>query len=114
MAFSAAVDIANRACQHLGIRRIATLGDNSPGATEINACFDKLRQAELNAHVWRFACRRAAIDGFSGCSFSIAAMASAGVRLDRSKGNSRKGVNASRSPAALGGVCSDSATLGVR
>jgi hypothetical protein len=61
MAFTAPLDIANRACQYLGIRRISTLGENSPGATEINSCFDKLRQAELNAHVWRFACRRAAL-----------------------------------------------------
>lgn len=57
--FEDEVDIANRACQHVGARRIATMGDNSRQAAEIAFCYDKLRRAELRRSTWRFATRRA-------------------------------------------------------
>jgi len=61
MPFLSAVDIANRACQHLGAMRISSLSDNSRQANEINFCYDKLRRAELRRSTWRFATRRAFI-----------------------------------------------------
>lgn len=59
MGFATPVDIANRAIQHLGARRIVTFADASRQAAETNFCYDKLRLAELRRSVWRFATRRA-------------------------------------------------------
>lgn len=61
MSFFSAVDIANRAIQHVGARRIVALTDVSKPAGEINFCYDKLRRAELRRSVWRFATRRCTI-----------------------------------------------------
>lgn len=52
--YSASVDIANKALQHLGAPLIATLADNSKNAVQMNFAYDKCRQAELRAHVWQF------------------------------------------------------------
>ncbi len=59
--FNSPVDIANRACQHCGVTRIASLDEDSVQAGEILFCYDKLRKAELRRNVWRFAIKRAAI-----------------------------------------------------
>ncbi len=60
-AFTQSVDIINRALQHLGGQRIATVSDTSKNAQEMVFAYDKLRQAEMRRHVWRFATRRATI-----------------------------------------------------
>lgn len=61
MSFQTPVDIANRACQHVGVRRIVTLFP-TPEATnqaqEIAACYNQLRIAELTENLWKFATRR--------------------------------------------------------
>lgn len=59
--YTTPVDIANRALQHLGAKRIVTLADASKNAAAINACYDKLRMAELRRNIWRFSTRRAAL-----------------------------------------------------
>lgn len=54
-------DIANRALQHCGARRIpanSLFTDTSVNATEIAACYEQIRQSELNSNVWRYAIRR--------------------------------------------------------
>ena len=61
MSFLTSVDIANRAIQHCGARRIAAFTDNSKQAAEVAFCYDKLRRAELRRSVWRFATRRATV-----------------------------------------------------
>ncbi len=66
--FTEPADIANRACQHVGARRIATMLDNSRQATEINFCYDKLRRAELRRSTWRFATRRAMLRAITATS----------------------------------------------
>lgn len=58
-AFNIPEDIANRALQHIGGRRIVSLAEDSKNASEIAACYDRLREAELRRNVWRFATRRA-------------------------------------------------------
>lgn len=58
LAFQQPVDIANRAIQHVGARRINLMTDLSKQAKEMNFCYDKLRVAELRRAVWRFATRR--------------------------------------------------------
>ena len=46
------VEIANRALQKLGAKRIASLSEDSRNARAINAAYDTLREAELRAHTW--------------------------------------------------------------
>ena len=53
--FLTPVDIANRALQHLGAKRINTtygFTEDSRNASEIASCYDKLRRAELQRNVW--------------------------------------------------------------
>lgn len=57
--FTSAIDIANRACQHVGAQRITAFTDDSRQAAEMDFCYDKLRQGELRRNVWRFAVRKA-------------------------------------------------------
>src|SRR6478609_3911371 len=54
-------DIANRACQHLGVPRISTFSDTSKQAVELGFCYDKLRLAELTKSVWNHAVKRAVL-----------------------------------------------------
>lgn len=57
----AEVDIANRALQMLGARSITSLTENSVNARACKACYSVLRDAELEAHPWRFAIKRFAL-----------------------------------------------------
>lgn len=62
--FSNPTDIANRACQAVGAKRIAAgalATEDSKQAAEINACYDQLRVAEMRRNVWRFAIRNAVL-----------------------------------------------------
>lgn len=62
--FQNPTDIANRALQHCGVRRIADgalLTEASNNASEIRACYDKLRIAEQRRAVWRYTKRKAAL-----------------------------------------------------
>jgi hypothetical protein len=59
--FSTSVDIAARACQFCGDFRLNSFDDISPQAREIAFAYDKLRVAELQRIVWRFATRRAVL-----------------------------------------------------
>lgn len=56
--FSTAVDIGARACQFCGDFRLYSFEDPSPQAREIAFAYDKLRLAELQRIVWKFATRR--------------------------------------------------------
>jgi hypothetical protein len=59
-----AVDIGNRALQHVGAELMdITLGfsENSKRAQHIANCYDSLRQAELQRVGWRFAIKKAAL-----------------------------------------------------
>ncbi len=59
--FNSPLDIGNTAMQLLGQRQMVSLTEGSLSATEFNACYDRLRVAELRRNIWRFAIRRAAI-----------------------------------------------------
>lgn len=65
MLFQTPIDIANRACQHLGQGFLNTFSDGTRQANELNFCYDKLRTAELQKSPWRFATRRALIYPFT-------------------------------------------------
>lgn len=57
-------DVANRALQYVGASRIAVgalLTEDSKNASEIRACYDILRRAELRRNIWRFAIRTVAL-----------------------------------------------------
>lgn len=69
--FTKPEDIANRAIQHVGARRIALMTDVSKQAAEINFCYDKLRRSELRRSVWRFATRRATIQPITATSLRM-------------------------------------------
>jgi hypothetical protein len=55
------VDIANRALQKIGASRITAFTDDTKAASEVNACYDRLREAELRRNPWRAAIRRVAL-----------------------------------------------------
>ncbi len=59
-AYKTREDIANRALQHLRMKRIISLipPDSSANAQETAFVYDKVREAELRNNVWRFAIRR--------------------------------------------------------
>lgn len=58
VAFTDKLDIANRALQHLRKPRITSFSNSSKEAREIAVSYDRLREAELEKHLWRFSTRR--------------------------------------------------------
>lgn len=58
MSYASPVLIANRALQKLGARRIGSLAEDSVNARACNACYETLRDAEIQAHPWNFAIKR--------------------------------------------------------
>ena len=52
------VEIANRALQILGAKRIVSLTEDSRNARAINAAFEPVKRAELRKHPWSFAIKR--------------------------------------------------------
>lgn len=55
---ASSVEISNRALSILGEARIVSMDDNNKAARAMKARFDILRDAELEAHAWRFAVKR--------------------------------------------------------
>lgn len=55
------IQVANRALTKLGAARIISLDDNNKQARSITNCFEDLRDAELRAHRWQFAIKRASL-----------------------------------------------------
>lgn len=69
-----ATRIANRALQHVGAARIADgalATEDSKNASEVRACYDMLRRAELRRNVWRFAVRRATLRALTATSQKV-------------------------------------------
>lgn len=56
---SSETQICNRALQMLGAQRITGLSEDSRNARSCNAVYETARDAELEAHPWRFAVTRA-------------------------------------------------------
>lgn len=59
--YTTSLDIANRACQHMGCSRISSFTEDSVQASELDFAYDKVRMAELRRNTWRFAIRRAVL-----------------------------------------------------
>ena len=68
-AFTRPEDVANRALQHCGVRRITSFTDDSTEASETSFAYDKVRQAELQRNIWKFATKLAAIRPIETTSF---------------------------------------------
>ena len=56
--FKTELDIANRACQHIGVPRIIDFTSTKAGK-EIAACYDNVRESELQRNLWTCSTRRA-------------------------------------------------------
>lgn len=55
------VEIANRALQLLGAKRIVSLTEDSRNARAVNAAYEPVKKAELRKHPWGFAITRVAL-----------------------------------------------------
>ena len=55
------VEIANRALQKCGAKRISSLDEASREAQEVKACYDACRNLELQSNFWTFAITRASL-----------------------------------------------------
>lgn len=55
------VEIANRALQKQGAKRISSLDQDTPNARTMNAAFTRVRRALLRAYAWSFAIKRDSI-----------------------------------------------------
>lgn len=55
------VQIANRALQKLGAKRISSLDQDHPNARSMNAAFERVRRALLRKYTWSFAIKRASV-----------------------------------------------------
>ena len=81
MSFLDSLDIANRACQHLGATRITSPTEDSVNNAEISFAYDKLRRAELRRNTWRFATKHAVLRPIDTTTFLLApALWNAGVQ----------------------------------
>ncbi len=56
---ASSIDIVNRALDKLGESKINTIDDNTERARVMKRAYDRVREAELRAHPWNFAKRRA-------------------------------------------------------
>jgi hypothetical protein len=81
MSFIDSLDIANRACQHLGVTRIQNPAEDSIQNAEITFAYDKLRRAELRRNNWRFAIKHAVLRPIDTTTFLLSpALWNAGVQ----------------------------------
>lgn len=60
------VQLANRALQKLGAKRIESLAQDHPNARTMNAAFDLVRDQELRRNTWSFAIKRGSIAADGG------------------------------------------------
>lgn len=70
--FVDSLDIANRACQWLGIARIVAPDEDSVANNEISFAYDKIRRAALRRDVWRFSIRYAALRAIDATTYLLA------------------------------------------
>jgi hypothetical protein len=59
--YETALDIASRACQHLGVPRLTSFDDDTKEASELGFAYDKVRTAELRRNLWVFSTKKAAL-----------------------------------------------------
>lgn len=72
MPFLDSLDIANRVCQICGVDQIYAVDEDSQRNIKISAAYDKLRRAELQRSIWRFAIRKVALRAIDSNTLRIA------------------------------------------
>lgn len=72
MPYLDSLDLANRACQHLGAKPILTIDEDSRANTELAFAYDKVREPELRRNVWRFAIKTAILRSIQSTTRLIA------------------------------------------
>lgn len=70
--FLDSLDIANKACQHLGVGKILTVDEDSRNNSEMSFVYDKMRRAELRRNVWTFATRRVILHALTDTTYELA------------------------------------------
>lgn len=65
MPYLDSLDLANRACQHVGLPQVLSIAEDSRAQFELSFAYDKLRRAELRRNTWRFATRTAILRSIS-------------------------------------------------
>lgn len=58
MGFIDTLDLANTACQLLGVEQILSATEDSVNNKELSLAYDKVRRRELRRNIWRFATRK--------------------------------------------------------
>lgn len=61
MPFLDTLDIANRACDHMGVAAILDVDEDSVQNAQITRVYDKIRRVELRRNIWTCATRRAVL-----------------------------------------------------
>jgi len=72
MAFLDSLDIANRACQWLGIPRIVETDEDSVANNEISFVYDKLRRSVLRRDVWQCSIKYAPLRPIASTTYLLA------------------------------------------
>lgn len=75
MPFLDSLDIANRALQYVGARRIGSVSEDSKNNVETSFSYDKLRRVELRRNIWRFATRTAVLRAIDTTTMILAPQA---------------------------------------
>ena len=72
MTFQTALDIQNRALQHIGGTRIANVTEDSINNAETTFAYHKVRRAELRRNAWRFAIKKAVLRPIDTTTYMLA------------------------------------------
>lgn len=71
MPYLDSLDLANRACQHLGQPRILAVDEDTRTNAELAFAYDKLRETELRRNVWRFSIQTAVLRAISATTMQL-------------------------------------------
>lgn len=72
MPFLDSLDIANRSCQILGLRKIKSVTEDSLQNNELADAYDRLLDTELQRNIWTFAVKRVALRTVTSTTMLIA------------------------------------------
>lgn len=71
-AFQDSLAIANRACDHLGVRHILSVDEDSTTNGVLSAAYDMMREAEMERNVWAFSKRKVILRAITATSRLLA------------------------------------------
>lgn len=71
MSYLDSLDIANQACKILGVRKIASITEDSRQNNLLADAYDMFLDVELQRNIWTFACKRAALRVITATTMEI-------------------------------------------